>query len=236
MSWKLMLLLSASSLVEAATIDVTAACAGTGVVSSRTARSATCTTPLTQAGASVAVSATGATVEAFAGTGHGTFETPSSQARAFLDLSYEFTFHGPAGSGGRYQPCLTEEHGWYWDGAPITNSSFEGIGSGVGSGSPHGWSSSACEEGFSTATTLEFVVGETLRARLILEGLADASMRNGEIAIASFTGFRLFDDGGAPLSGVTWTLVPDVQPVPEPQTSLLLGTAALLGLCRRIIS
>jgi len=176
-------------------------------------------------------------VEAFAGIGHGTFGTPPAQARAFLDLSYEFTFHGPAGSGGRYQPCLTEEHGWFFDGAPFTNASFEGIGSGGSeSGDPHDWSSSSCGGGFSQATTREFVVGETLRGRLMLEGLADARGRDGEIAVASFTGFRLFDDSGAPLSGVTWTLVPDVQPVPEPQTSLLLGTAALLGLCRRIIS
>ena len=114
MRWKLTLLLfAASSLVEAAIIDVTATCAGTGVVSSHTVTSARCTTPLTQAGASVGISTTGATVEAFAGIGHGTFETPPAQARAFLDLSYEFTFHGPAGSGGRYQPCLTEEHGWF---------------------------------------------------------------------------------------------------------------------------
>ena len=55
---------------------------------------------------------------------------PRHKRERSLILSYEFTFHGPAGSGGRYQPCLTEEHGWFFDGAPFTNASFEGIGSG----------------------------------------------------------------------------------------------------------
>ena len=72
-------------------------------------------------------------------------------ARAFLDLSYEFTFHGAAGLGGRYQRCLTQEHGWYWDGTPITNVSFESVSGGPGSGGPHGWSSNSCEGSFSPA-------------------------------------------------------------------------------------
>ena len=207
--------------------------AGTGVVSTETARSASCTAPLTDAAASVGVFATGAGANAFAGFGE-TFEAPSTRARAFLDLSYEFTFHGPAGSGGRYQPCLTEEHNWFADGAPVTQASFDGIGSGGAERVSHdSWSSSSCEGGFNPATTREFTVGETLRARVILEVLVDARGRNGEAGTASFTGFRLYDDSGAPLSNVTWTLVPDVQPVPEPRTSLLLGTAGLLGFCRR---
>jgi hypothetical protein len=235
MRCKLALFIVAASLVEAATIEVTAACEGPGVVSSRTTRSATCTTPLTEAGANVVVTATGAGVHAFAGTGHGRADTPSAEARAYVDFFYEFTFHGPAGSGGRYQPCLTQEHGWYFDGTPITSASFEGISGGSESGGPHNWSSSVCEGGFNLATTREFAFGETLRARVILEGLVDASGRTGEIATASFSGFRLFDDGGTPLSGVTWTLVPDLQPVPEPRTSLLLATAVLLAFCRRKI-
>jgi len=229
------LLVFASSLVEAATIEVTATCEGTGVVSSHTARSATCTSPLTEAGANVLVSTTGAAAHAFAGTGHGRADTPSTQARAYLDLFYNFTFHGPAGTGGRYQPCLTEEHSWFFDGTPITSASFEGISGGSETEGPHFWGSSACEGNFNPAATREFVVGETLTARLILEALADASGRSGEIATASFNGFRVFDDGGAPLSGVTWTLVPDVQPVPEPRTSLLFATAVILGLSRRKI-
>ena len=96
-----------------------------------------------------------------------------------LTFPTSFTFHGPAGSGGRYQPCLTEEHNWFADGTPVTQASFDGIGSGGAERVSHdSWSSSSCEGGFNPATTREFTVGEILRARVILEVLVDATRQD----------------------------------------------------------
>lgn len=215
-------------LVKASTTQFSAVCAGSDVVRSRTANYETCTSP--SAGARAAIGATGASVVAWAGHG---WQSPAARAVAYIDVLYQLTFHGPSGLTGRYQPCLTEDHGWEWDGTPITHASFGGIGSGgLETSDPHGWSSSSCGE-FQLASTRQFTVGETLTAELILGAWADAIGYSGEVASASFRGFQVFDETGAPLSGVTWTLLQAV-PEPLPRTVLLLAATALLGL-RRVI-